>query len=72
MLLIAGQTPVLNGEPQFLGVVGVNVTVEEALAAARLCALNILAQVHAALYGDLNRARCLRICEFVRYWDDFT
>lgn len=72
MLLIAGQTPVLNGEPQIRGVVGVSVTVEEAQAAARLCAPNILAQVHAALDGDLDRARCLRIGSFVRCQDDFT
>jgi enamine deaminase RidA (YjgF/YER057c/UK114 family) len=71
MLLIAGQTPVLNGEPQVLGVVGVSVTVGEAQAAARLCALNILAQVHAALDGDLDRARCLRLGGFVRCRDDF-
>jgi enamine deaminase RidA (YjgF/YER057c/UK114 family) len=59
MLLIAGQTPVLNGEPQVRGVVGLSVTVVEAQAAARLCALNI-------------RARCLRLGGFVRCLDDFT
>jgi enamine deaminase RidA (YjgF/YER057c/UK114 family) len=72
MLLIAGQTPVLNGEPQVRGVVGLSVTVVEAQAAARLCALNILAQVNAALDGDLDRARCLRLGGFVRCLDDFT
>ncbi len=72
LLLVAGQTPVVNGEPHFLGVVGESVTVEKAQAAARLCALNIMAQVHAALDGDLDRARCLRLGGFVRCRDDFT
>ncbi|MBE7245192.1 MAG: RidA family protein [Actinomycetospora chiangmaiensis] len=72
LLFVAGQTPVLDGVPRFLGAVGDDVTVAEAQAAARLCALNILAQVHAALDGDLDRARCLRLGGFVRCRDGFT
>ncbi|MCJ2136390.1 RidA family protein [Methylobacterium sp. J-026] len=72
LLFIAGQTPVLRGEPQYLGVVGDDVSIEQAQAAARLCALNVLAQVHAALDGDLDRARCLRLGGFVRCRADFT
>lgn len=72
LLFVAGQTPVRDGKAQVVGVVGESVTVEEAQAAARLCALNVLAQVHAALDGDLERARRLRIGGFVRCRDDFT
>ncbi|MCJ2065479.1 RidA family protein [Methylobacterium sp. J-088] len=71
LLFISGQTPVLRGEPQYLGVVGEDVSIEQAQAAARLCALNILAQVHAALDGDLDRVRCLRLGGFVRCRPDF-
>ncbi|MCJ2078003.1 RidA family protein [Methylobacterium sp. E-016] len=72
LLFITGQTPVLRGELQYLGVVGEDVLIEQAQAAARLCALNILAQVHTALDGDLDRAHCLRLGGFVRCRADFT
>jgi enamine deaminase RidA (YjgF/YER057c/UK114 family) len=72
LLFIAGQTPVLRGEPQYLGVVGEDVSIDQAQAAARVCALNILAQVHAALNENLDRTRCLRLGGFVRCRADFT
>ena len=48
LLFIAGQAPVRDGKYAFTGRVGSEVTVEDAQAAARLCGLNILAQVKAA------------------------
>jgi enamine deaminase RidA (YjgF/YER057c/UK114 family) len=71
LLFVAGQTPVRDGEPRYLGVVGEDVTVEEAQTAARLCALNILAHVCVALGGGSHRLRCLRLGGFVRCRDDF-
>lgn len=71
LLFVSGQTPVIDGRPQFLGIVGETITVETAQEAARLCALNILAQLHAALGDDLDRVRCLRLGGFVRCRDDF-
>jgi enamine deaminase RidA (YjgF/YER057c/UK114 family) len=42
------------------------VTLELAQAAARLCALNVLAQVKAAVVGDWSRVRgCVRLCGYV-------
>ena len=66
LLFIAGQAPVRDGKYAFAGRVGNEVTVEDAQSAARLCGLNILAQVKAAVGGDWSRVkRCVRICGYV-------
>jgi len=66
LAFIAGQAPVRDGQYTFTGRVGSEVTVEAAQAAARLCGLNILAQVKAAVGGDWSRVRrCVRICGYV-------
>ncbi len=66
LVFIAGQAPVRDGKYAFTGRVGAEVTVEDAQAAARLCGLNILAQVKAAVGGDWSRvARCVRICGYI-------
>ena len=66
LLFIAGQAPVRDGKYAFTGRVGNEVTVEDAQAAARLCGLNILAQVKSAVAGDWSRVkRCVRICGYV-------
>jgi enamine deaminase RidA (YjgF/YER057c/UK114 family) len=64
-LYISGQIPVQDGKPAFLGRVGAELTVEQGQAAARLCALNALAQIKAAA-GDLDLvARVLRLVGYV-------
>jgi len=66
LVFVAGQAPVRDGKYAFTGRVGAEVTVEDAQAAARLCGLNILAQVKAAAGGDWSRVkRCVRICGYV-------
>jgi enamine deaminase RidA (YjgF/YER057c/UK114 family) len=66
LVFVAGQAPVRDGKYAITGRVGAEVTVEEAQAAARLCGLNILAQVKAAVGGDWSRvARCVRICGYI-------
>ena len=66
LIFIAGQAPVVDGQYQSVGKVGAEVTLEAAQAAARLCALNILAQVKAAVAGDWSRVRgCVRVCGYV-------
>jgi enamine deaminase RidA (YjgF/YER057c/UK114 family) len=66
LIFIAGQAPVREGTYAATGRVGAEVTVEAAQAAARLCGLNILAQVKAAVGGDWSRVKgCVRICGYV-------
>jgi enamine deaminase RidA (YjgF/YER057c/UK114 family) len=48
LVFVAGQVPVVDGEIRHVGRVPDQVDLEEARTAARLCALNLLAQVDAA------------------------
>ena len=72
LLFVAGQIPIWNGEIKWLGRVGKELTVEQGQQAARVCALNILAQAKAACGGDLDRiARCVKLDGFVQCAEDF-
>jgi enamine deaminase RidA (YjgF/YER057c/UK114 family) len=71
-VFIAGQVPFWNGELRFVGKVGQELSIEEGQQAARLCALNILAQLKAACGGDLDRvSRCVKLGGFVNCPPDF-
>jgi enamine deaminase RidA (YjgF/YER057c/UK114 family) len=73
LLYVSGQVPVLDGVDQYVGKLGKNVSIEDGQAAARLCALNMLAQVDRAVEGDFSRvAGCLRLGGFVNATEDFT
>jgi len=72
LVFVAGQITLLDGELQYLGKVGQDFTVEEGYQAARLCGLNIIAQVKAACDGDLDKVeRCVRLGGFVNAAGDF-
>lgn len=65
-LYVSGQVPQVDGTVTHQGMVGADLTLEEARAAAEICALNLVAQVAAACSGDLERmARCVKITGFV-------
>jgi enamine deaminase RidA (YjgF/YER057c/UK114 family) len=71
-LYVSGQVTAWNGEFRHVGKVGRDVSLEEARTAARLCALNVLAQAKAFL-GSLDRIR--RVCMvqgFVNAVPEFT
>lgn len=58
LLVISGQLPLKDGAPLVTGAVGDGgLSVEQGQAAARQCAINILAQVNAALHGEFSRVR---------------
>ncbi len=61
-----------NADASFKGTVGVDVDLDTAVLAARLCGLNLLAQMKAALDGDLdNLKRVVRLGGFVQCGPDF-
>jgi enamine deaminase RidA (YjgF/YER057c/UK114 family) len=69
---IAGQVPTIDGKDQVTGKLGQNVSVEEGQYAARLCAINILAQLRLALGGSLNTVKgCVRLGGFVNAIPEF-
>lgn len=72
MLHISGQLPFVDGSLLATGHLGANVDVETGQAAARACAINILAQANSALGGDLERVvRLVKINGFVASTADF-
>jgi enamine deaminase RidA (YjgF/YER057c/UK114 family) len=72
LVFISGQVPYGPDGLEYQGKVGADLTTEDGVAAARLCAINILAQLRAALDGDLERVvRCLKLGGFVNAVPDF-
>src|ERR1041385_6405627 len=66
LVFISGQVTVSGGGLQYVGTVGRELSLEDGKAAARLCAINVLAQLRAAAGGDLDRVkRCVRLGVFV-------
>lgn len=71
-IYIAGQVSVWNGECRYLGQLGRDVSLEDGQKAARLCGLNIIAQLKSAL-GDLDRVkRGVKVNAFVSSASNFT
>ena len=61
LLFLSGQFPIEDGKLRFVGRIGAELTEDEGYAAARLAALNVLAQIDASL-GSLDRVdRLLRV-----------
>ena len=70
---VAGQMPQWNGERRYVGQLGDALTVEEGYQAARLCALNLIAQLQVALNGDLDRlTQVVKLVGFVNCVPSFT
>ena len=72
LLYISGQLPISADGKLLKGKVGKDLTLEDAQNAARLCTINMLAQVKKALEGDLNKVKnCIKITGFVNSTDNF-
>ena len=71
-VFISGQVS-MDSDHIVSGRIGRDLTPEQGYDAARLCGINILAQLKQACDGDLNRVRnCIRLTGFVRCSQDFT
>jgi enamine deaminase RidA (YjgF/YER057c/UK114 family) len=64
LLFLSGQIPAAADGLKYVGTVGKELTVEDGKAAARLCAVNLLAQVKAACGLDAVK-RCVKLSVFV-------
>jgi enamine deaminase RidA (YjgF/YER057c/UK114 family) len=53
---LSGCGPAFNGEPQFTGKLGAEVTIEQGQEAARYCVLNLLANLKARI-GNLDKVK---------------
>jgi enamine deaminase RidA (YjgF/YER057c/UK114 family) len=73
MVVVSGQIPLVDGKIAVTGKVGAGVSIEQAQAAARICFVNLLAQLKAATGGDLDRVkRVVRLGGFIAAGPDFT
>jgi enamine deaminase RidA (YjgF/YER057c/UK114 family) len=72
LVVVSGQLPLQDGRIACTGKVGAGVTPEAAQAAARLCFINVVAQLKAAC-GDLDRVkRVVRLGGFIAAGPEFT
>ena len=72
LVFISGQVPLGPKGLEFQGKLGRDISLEQGQAAARLCALNLLAQLKAACNGDLDRVkRCVKLGGFVNATPEF-
>jgi enamine deaminase RidA (YjgF/YER057c/UK114 family) len=73
LVFISGQVTLGPNGLEYVGSVGGEVTPEDAKAGARLCAINLLAQLKSAVGGDLDRVvRCVKVTGFVNAVPGFT
>ena len=73
LAFVSGQLPARDGRIAYLGKVGDGITPEHGADAARLCFLNVLAQLKAACGGDLGSVRrVVRLAGFIAAPPDFT
>lgn len=72
-VIVSGQLPLVDGKLELTGHLGKGVSIDDAQQAARICAINILAQIKVACDGDLSRIKqCIRLGGFVASTPDFT
>jgi enamine deaminase RidA (YjgF/YER057c/UK114 family) len=72
LVFVTGQLSQWNGERRFIGKLGAELDVAEGQQAARLCALNVLAQLRVAVNGDLGRvSQCIRLSGYVNSTPEF-
>lgn len=73
LLYISGQVPMKDDAIAVEGHVGGKVSVEQGAEAAKVCAINIIAQAKTALGGDLDKVkRVVKLTGFVSCTPDFT
>jgi enamine deaminase RidA (YjgF/YER057c/UK114 family) len=73
LVTVSGQLPAIDGKVAVTGKLGANVTLEEGQHAARLCLINMLAQLEAGLPGGLlSITQVIRLGGFIACMPDFT
>lgn len=73
LVFISGQGPIADGKIVYTGILGGGVSVEDGVKSARLCALNVVAQVKDACGGNLDRVkRIVKLVGFVNAAAEFT
>lgn len=72
LVFVSGQLPMADGKPGFIGKVGREFDTATGAEAAKACCIGILAQLKAALDGDLDRVvRCVKLGGFINAIPEF-
>ena len=72
LVFISGQGPIEGGKVSYPGCLGVDVSLEDGAKSARLCGINVIAQLKDACGGDLDRVkRIVKLVGFVNASPDF-
>ena len=72
LVFVSGQVPFVDGKLEITGTVGENASVEDAQGQAKVCAINLLAQLKVACSGDLDRVvKVVKLGAFVASANDF-
>ena len=73
LVFVSGQIPMVDGKIEGTGVVGKDLSTEDARKIAEICAKNLIAQAKAACDGDLDKvARVVKVGGFVRCTPEYT
>ncbi len=73
LVFVSGQITMSDGALKYVGTVGDDLNTDDGYQAARICAINLLAQVKTACGGDLDRVkRVVKLGGFVNCTPDFT
>ncbi|MBN8994651.1 MAG: RidA family protein [Rhizobiales bacterium] len=73
LVFVSGQVPTTPEGVKFVGKLGREYSIEEGQQAARICAINVLANLKVALGGDLGKVtRIVKLVGFVNATPDFT
>lgn len=65
-VFISGQIAIEDGKIKYTGKVGDDISVEDGVKAAKLCAKNIIIQLYSACSGNLNKVKkCVKLGVFV-------
>ena len=72
LVFVSGQVPFVDGKLSVTGTVGIDASIEDAQGQAKVCAINLLAQLKVACDGDLDRVvQVVKLGAFVASADDF-
>ena len=72
LVYVSGQVPLVDGKPSHLGRLGAEVGLEDGVAAARTCAVNVLAALKAELGALARVRRVVKVTVFVASEPGFT
>ena len=73
LVTVSGQLPAISGKVSVTGKLGTDVSLEEGQHAARLCLINVLSQLQAALPGGLDSVtKVIRLGGFISCSPEFT